>query len=414
MQIHRPFAGADGIVLGRVAAASRVFAVNDAAGGRRVLIGSAIGTDPADVERRARGELMERMHNLLSGHRPAPGAVVASYGALRRLGRPALDPAAWHELRSVPRVRDMLLAWVQGRSLTGAGEVLVPACAVYLAHRPPPDGGAPLRPGSTGLAAHPDRASALRHAVLEILERDLLHQAWYAGAPRLAPSGPAPLAEPLRQALTVLGVRERCLVLPGPAGTSCVVACLHTPDGARQSFGCRATAGDLARAADAAVQEALMVRWSMGTTSARSVWNRMRGEPPSRPPSGPLEHALHAFHRQNSLAHLLSGALGARWGDWPAPGSPAPTGRAPHPAPAPATAPAPAPALALAPALADRTGEDVVEVDTTCTGAEVAGAGAGAGGTVVVRVVAPGARRLPAEEPVPPDGCRHPPPHPLG
>ncbi|MFD0267473.1 YcaO-like family protein [Streptomyces sp. NPDC127106] len=398
VQLHRPFPGADRVVLGRVAAASRVFAVNDAAGGRRVLIGSAIGTDPADVERRARGELMERVHNVLSGHRPAPGAVVASYGVLRRRGRPCLDPAAWHELRRVPRVRDMMLAWVPGRSLTGAGEVLVPACAVHLAHRPPPDCGAPLRPGSTGLAAHPDRASARRHAVLEVLERDLLRHAWYAAAPRLAPAGPAPLSEPLRQALTVLGMRERCLVLPGPAGTACVVACLHTPDGARQSFGCRATTGDLAPAADSAVHEALMVRWSMGTTSARSVWKRMREEPPSRPPSGPLEHALHTFHRQDSLAHLLSGALG---GVWPAPGAPAPPARTPH--------------LALALALADRTEEDVVEVATTFSGAGATGiGGAGAGGLVVVRVVAPGARRLPADEPAPPDGSCHPPPHPLG
>ncbi|MFF4159748.1 YcaO-like family protein [Streptomyces sp. NPDC001678] len=397
VQTVRPFPDAPGFVLGRTAARSNAFMANDAAGGQPVIIGSAAGTDRADVVRRARGELMERVHSVLAGHRARERAVVASYASLRRRGRPALDPWAWPELRPLAEVREATLPWVPADSLTGGGQVLVPACAVYLAHRPPAGCPAPLRPGSTGLAAHLTAARAREHAMLEILERDLFWHAWYDNALRRTPSGPAPLGENLRRVLAVLGLRERCLVLPGPGSTACVVACLHTDDGTRQSFGARATSGDPAAAAVSAVREALMVRWSMGTASAGAVWDRMREHGPSRPPNGPLEHALHAFHRQDSLTALLRGAITAPW-----PTAARAQGRARPQAPA---------ASALPRLLAERTGEDVVEVDSSVPGA-------GYGDPVVVRVVAPGARRLPAKEPdlaTSPGGtARQRLPHPLG
>ncbi|MCC3776052.1 YcaO-like family protein [Streptomyces sp. UNOB3_S3] len=390
VQTLRPFPDAPWFVLGRTAARSSAFTANDAAGGRPVVIGSAAGTDRADVVRRARGELMERVHSVLAGHRARERAVVASYASLRRQGRPALDPWAWPELRPLAEVREATLPWVPAESLTGGGQVLVPACAVYLAHRPPAGCPAPLRPGSTGLAAHLTAARAREHAMLEILERDLFWHAWYDDAPRRTPPGPAPLGEELRRVLAALGLREQCLMLPGPDGTACVVACLHAGDGTRQSFGARATASDPASAAVSAVREALMVRWSMGTASAAAVWDRMREHGPPRLPSGPLEHALHAFHRQDSLTVLLRGANAA------------------PPWPTAVRAPA---AGALPRLLAERTGEDVVEVDSSAPGA-------GYGEPVVVRVVAPGARRLPTKEPGPatlPGGtARQRLPHPLG
>lgn len=389
VQTLRPFPEAPWFVLGRTAARGSAFAANDAAGGRPVIIGSAAGTDRADVVRRARGELTERVHSVLAGHRAREGAVVASYASLRRQGRPALDPWAWPELRPLAEAREVRLPWVTAESLTGGGHVLVPACAVYLAHRPPVGCPAPLRPGSTGLAAHLTAARAREHAMLEIIERDLFWHAWYDDAPRRTPPGPAPLGEDLRRVLAVLGLRERCVVLPGPGSTACVVACLHTGDGTRQSFGARATAGDGAPAAVSAVLEALMVRWSMGTASAGVVWDRMREHGPSRLPSGPVEHALHSFHRQDSLTALLRGAVTEPW----------------------RTAARATMAEELPSLLAERTGEDVVEVDSSAPGA-------GYGEPVVVRVVAPGARRLPAREPDPatlPGGtARQRLPHPLG
>ncbi|MGI5350629.1 YcaO-like family protein [Streptomyces sp. CA-250714] len=108
-----------------------------------------------------------------------------------------------------------------GRSCTTGDSVWVPGCAVYLAHRPPTGCVAPLRPGSTGLAAHVSRDSAVRHAVFEVLERHLVWHAWDTHAPRrqLSPEQcRRVLPEPLREGLTALGRAATFLELPGRAG----------------------------------------------------------------------------------------------------------------------------------------------------------------------------------------------------
>ncbi|WP_369185194.1 YcaO-like family protein [Streptomyces sp. Y1] len=393
VQTFEPYPAAPGLYFGRTAARSPAFSANDAAGGTSVLIGAAAGTDRAGVAVRARGELAERVGNVLAGRQAEAGGrvggLVGSHDALRRAGAPVLDPAAWPELSDTAgELRAAELLWVPGQSLTGGGEVLVPACAVYLAHRPPSGCAAPLRPGSTGLAAHRSRPEAERHAALEVLERHLLWQAWYADGERTRPARPV-LAPPLLAALTALGAVAAFLVLPGPAGTSCVLACVHAPDGTGQTFGARATAGPADdAAAQAACQEALMVRWSLGTPAARDAWRRMRATGGGAPPYGPLEHALYAFHRQDGLAHLRAGSTAAA----PSRGG----GRPAEPARA----------------LADLTGEDVVLVDTTAaTGSRGPG-----GAEAVVRLVAPGARRLPADERPQrlPARARTRLPHPLG
>ncbi|GAA3162568.1 MULTISPECIES: YcaO-like family protein [Streptomyces] len=388
VQTFVPFPAAPELVFARTAARSRTFSANDAANGSPVLIGSAAGTDRDEVAVRARGELAERVGNVLAARQAEAGgrgAVVGSYDALRRRGVPALDPLTWPELHGEAReVRAAELLWVPGEALGSGCEVLVPACAVYLAHRPPPGCAAPLRPGSTGLAAHRTRSAAGRHAALEVLERHLLWHAWYAEGPRTVADFALP--PPLRNTLTALGTPATFVLLPGPAGTACVVACLHAPDGSGQTFGARAAcypSGDGAAAA-AACHEALMVRWSLGTTAARAAWHRMRSAD-GDPPHGPLEHALHAYHRQNSLAHLLH----RRSAPPPEPAG----GQLHHPAEA----------------LADLTGNDVILVDTTAPQDPD-------GPATVVRLVAPGARRLPADERVPhaPAGARTRLPHPLG
>ena len=61
VQVFRPFPAAPGVVFGRAAARSGQFEPSAAAGGQRVMIGSAAGSDPADVELRARNELIERV-----------------------------------------------------------------------------------------------------------------------------------------------------------------------------------------------------------------------------------------------------------------------------------------------------------------------------------------------------------------
>jgi ribosomal protein S12 methylthiotransferase accessory factor len=85
--------------------------------------------------------------------------------------------------------RDARIAWRKGHDLATGRDVLVPAQAVHC----PPRGAQPLGPAfvrwtSNGLGAHPSRAKALRHALLEVCERDQLARAlphgWTARAIR--------------------------------------------------------------------------------------------------------------------------------------------------------------------------------------------------------------------------------------
>jgi ribosomal protein S12 methylthiotransferase accessory factor len=129
-----------------------------------------------------RGALLEAAE-LWAAERPAPGPTASAAELRARLGDeavlgpgvladpdvPAAEAESWEALR---------IAWSPATPLGGGAPVLVPAQA---AHCPPP-GGAALGPGvlrwtSNGMGAHPDRASALLHALLEAIERDRLARA---------------------------------------------------------------------------------------------------------------------------------------------------------------------------------------------------------------------------------------------
>ena len=107
-----------------------------------------------------------------------------------------------------------------------------------------------------------------------------------------------------------------------------------------------------------------MVRWSMDAPVAQRAWEGLRRR--SRPvaPRTAVEHALWTFHEQDSLGLWLSKAT------------------------APAIRDEPPCDQDLAAVIADHSGDDVVAVDCATRDAEA--------GAVVVRVVAPGAWRLPA------------------
>ncbi|MFD0381979.1 hypothetical protein ACFQ2B_04795 [Streptomyces stramineus] len=130
-----------------------------------------------------------------------------------------------------------------------------------------------------------------------------------------------------------------------------------------------------AAAVVSAAYEALMVRWSMTGPAAVHAWAEWGGR---TPPRSALEHALWAFHRQDSLGHWLNRPRRAA-ASWEA---------GPDDGPA---------------ALAAYTGEDVllVETDTPQIRAE---------GISVVRLIAPGTRPLPSGD----GGVPGTPPHPLG
>lgn len=125
------------------------------------------------------GALLEAAE-LVAAERPGPGPVASAAELRERLGEGALlppgalappdvAPAGWDALR---------IAWCPATPLAGGAPVLVPAQAV---HCPPPGaaglGPAVLRWTSNGMGAHPERAAALRHALLEAIERDRLARA---------------------------------------------------------------------------------------------------------------------------------------------------------------------------------------------------------------------------------------------
>ncbi len=372
VEVFRPFPACPDIIFGRAAARSEAFGPTEASGGAPVVVGSAAGCDEADVALRAQNELVERVGNILAGRAAErEGAVVATFAKLRRQGAAALDPAAWRP--AADGVRDAPMLWVSGRSLVDGRDVLVPAGAAFLRHEPPPGCAVTLRAGSAGVAAHATVALAERHALLEVLERDLIARSWYGAGPvRVAAAQRWPA--PLGPALDALGLHATTLVLAGPARSACVVTCLHEPGRASQSFGARCTAAgrDLPAAGERGAYEALMVRWSMGTAVAQRALEDMRARGRPALPANAVEHALWTFHEQDSLGHWLAKAT--------APAAPTPAADGP--------AVEQEQEQELAAAVARHTGEDVVAVDSTVPGAEA--------DAVVVRVVAPGARRLPA------------------
>lgn len=415
VHVSHPFQQYPRLCFARAAARSESFA-GSAAGASAppepararddLLIGAASGTVEADVRIRARGELVERMSNVVAGRQwEGDQTGETSYARLTARGAPAVDPRAWPELAEVADIAERPMVWTSGVSLTSGAEVLVPACTAYLRHRPP--SGAPplMSPGSAGLSAHRDTELARRHGLLEVLERDLFWRTWYDLAPATV------LADTPMPELTLLDLDRTALLLAGPGGTACVAVCLADRSGRRQSFGARAVdAVDgprLAAATEVATHEALMVRWSLRTPSALAAWRALAdsaadADSAGALPTGPLEHALHTYHRQDSLGHLLSHAA--------APGTPAPrTGTAPRTRTDPPTG---AGRADLAGLLADHTGRDVVWVDTTIPSIRIDSDG----GTVVGRVIAPGARRLPGSERRLPRGLRTRTrlPHPLG
>ncbi|MFI5782845.1 YcaO-like family protein [Nocardia sp. NPDC051570] len=396
IHVSHPFEQYAHLCFARVAARSATFTgVPRAAGpiehGGDVLVGAAAGTAEPQVRIRARGELCERMSNVLAGRRAESCSPEISFVLLRRRGAPAIDPRAWPELSTVPDIRERPLVWVTGVSLADHREVLVPACAAFVRHRPPSGGPPPMSPGSAGLSAHRTVESARRHGLLEVLERDLFWRAWYDGAPRTILTSCETVPE-----LDALGLVRTILLIPGPARTACIVVCLAEYTGCHQSFGLRATADDDELAIDSATEiatnEALMVRWSMRTPSARSSRHTLAR---TQSPRGPLQHAVHTFYRQDSLDHLL-GPADRGSDDRPFRGDPVGAVRDHD----------------LVGALGDHTGEDVVWVDTTIAGIAVESDQP----ATVGRVVAPGARRLPDhEEQIPshPE-ARNRLPHPLG
>lgn len=376
-QVFAPYPGHPDVLLARVAARSAAFEGTSAADGDRVIVGSAAGHDRDQVLRGARGELLERIGNVMAGRAAeAGGGVVATRAELRGTAQAVLAPPVRPDSRRL---------WVRGRTVTGR-PVYVAAGTVFLQHRPPPGCEALPPAGSTGLASRTDPRSAARHAAWEVLERDLIRRSWYGLAGRPPRALVAAPDGPLGDLFEAQGLVATAFALPAPPGAQCVVVCLHRPDGTGQTFGARCGPPDTVESlVGKAAYEALMVRWSMHSPVARATWERWRGD---GPPRTAVQHALWAYHRQDSLSlWKVAGATSV------------------------ATAPVHKAASPVDPldVLARHTGRDVVLVETDGTPARDAGVS-------VVRVLAPGALPLPSGPPPagfePASGHAHP--HPFG
>ncbi|MFC6063956.1 YcaO-like family protein [Streptomyces ochraceiscleroticus] len=393
-QVFAPYPFAAQLLFGRVAARSPMFGASASAGGDHVLIGSSAGTDADDVALRSRGELLERLGNVLAGRAAeSRAALVADHTELLRRGAPALDPSPW----TGPDGRRARQLWVSGRSLLHDTEVLVPAGLVFLQHRTPTGCAAALRTGSTGLAAHPERSAAIGHAAWETLERDLLRRSWQSPA-KLPPAVRAvhdELPPVVRRVCEEFGLAATALTVSVP-GADAVAVCLHTPGRRQQTFGARCGPPGrrhelLARAA----HEALMVRWSMHTPAAHRACERLAA---TGTPVSAVEHALWTYQgKQDALAHWTCGSPRGRGAAPPGSeetahgGADAASGNA-------GVAAGPADPVRV---LAEHTGQDVIAVDTTPLALHDEG-------TTVLRVVAPGALPLPSTS------RPGTPPHPFG
>jgi ribosomal protein S12 methylthiotransferase accessory factor len=189
----------------------------------------------------ARASALSEAAELWAAERPSR----LVYGAQEELGADSLSPS--HLI--APRLWSgrTRIAWARARELRSGREVLVPAQAVYC----PPQGSAPLGPAairwsSNGMGAHPLQARAVRHAVLEALERDQLARALPHGwTPRAIASrkldvSKLPLWRKLRDARLLAHVFDLSGALPvagailvdleeGPLSVTAGYACRLTP-----------------------------------------------------------------------------------------------------------------------------------------------------------------------------------------
>lgn len=262
--------------VGVVAARSSTFTGSLKARGDRVLIGAALGPDPADVRRRSLAELVERV------------------SAVRR-GREWL-----HENPGDPTQYPVL-------DLAGASADRLPTAACVLQF---PGGDAGTL--ANGIAAHRDWPSAVEHALYEAVERHQLMCSWYLRDWPVSEL-PAQLPEELQQAVDALGGVCRLFQVGGPP-LNTVLAVLAQPDGTQLTCG-SAAGPDRQRNCEKAVTEALMLRYSIRTSAAVAD---LHGATRAETPANSLEHVLQHYDHGAPVLQWYRSRAGAA-------SSPAPT-----------------------------------------------------------------------------------------
>lgn len=149
---------------------------------------------------------------------------------------------------------DTRIAWQRARELFTGREVLVPAQEVYCLPRgSPPLGPLVVRWTSNGMGAHPRRAAALRHALLELIERDQLARALPDGwTPRAIRERKLDVAElPLVRRLRARGFEAHVFDLSGrlPVAGAILVDLEEGPVPVTAGYACGSSAAEAVRGA---------------------------------------------------------------------------------------------------------------------------------------------------------------------
>ncbi|MFD0381977.1 hypothetical protein ACFQ2B_04785 [Streptomyces stramineus] len=159
-QVFTPFAESPGVVFARTAARSAEFGtagVSGAHGAGDVIVGSGAGATVPTWPGGPGASCWSGWATSWPDGRPRapPGG-----RAPTRTGGGAACPPSTRPRSPAPPATVRGAACGCHRSLLTGDELLVPAGAVYLRHRPPAGRAAWIKAGSTGLGAHPDRREA--------------------------------------------------------------------------------------------------------------------------------------------------------------------------------------------------------------------------------------------------------------
>jgi ribosomal protein S12 methylthiotransferase accessory factor len=149
------------------------------------------------------------------------------------------------------------IAWRRAREMISGAEVLVPAQAVHC----PPQGAPALGPAlirwsTNGMGAHPSRRAAVRHALLEALERDQLARSlprgWTASEVRERMIAPVTLPRPVRSLVTRFarsGLRAYLFDLSGTVPLAAAILVDEGPVPVTAGYACGSLLGALLEAA---------------------------------------------------------------------------------------------------------------------------------------------------------------------
>ncbi len=300
VKVGPAFAQVDDVLLARAAAVVRSPSGCEAMA-TLFFTGAAIGVDEQEVRARAFGELVERVSAHMAGYE-AGRTLTRSIERLRQEGRqPIVEPSRLRQFSSDQVVgpflddipEDVEISWCDGQQLKTRGHVLVPALACFLRWRPPCGEPVFIKPGASGLSAMTSWEAAVRHAVLEVLERDALMLSWRVpGWPTarldlgIIPPSLFRVCDTL-----MLSIEAYCLGWPSLPPTVLVMLCGRDSE----MLTCGSACGDLSPGLVArATHEALMMQWTMRYSPAahKLLQESSSG---SREPTTSLEHVVGSF-----------------------------------------------------------------------------------------------------------------------